>query len=258
MIHKLFTFLVCSLALSLSALAQAPVTPQPGPGDPRIRQILYNENQVIALRALMGFEMVIEFGADERIENVSIGDSVSFQVTPNRKATLLFVKPMATGASTSMTVATSARIYSFILSSTEPSGPNDPRAILRLRFTYPIPPAVPVMTEPAPPPVDPSTFNFAYTYKGAKALAPVRVFDDGNATYFQFQENRDVPAIMVLGSDKSEEMANTRIDGGNVVVDRVAEIFILRYGKSKTEVHNNAWKDPASGGRVIPQTGRRR
>ncbi len=37
---------------------------------------------------------MIEFGHGERIENVAVGDSSAWQVTPNKRANLLFLKPL--------------------------------------------------------------------------------------------------------------------------------------------------------------------
>jgi len=246
------------LAVSQAAYPQISSVPEPGPGDPRIRQYVYDPDEIVSIRAQLGYEMTIEFDPYERIENVSIGDSLSWQVTPNRKATLLFLKPMAKGASTSMTVVTTQRIYSFLLTAVENNGKrNDPDQMLRLRFLYPAPPA-PVVVETAPPPPAPrpEDFNFDYTAKGAKALHPIRVFDDGKATYFQFDSKRDAPAVFFIATDGKEEIANTRISGAYTVADVTAENFVLRYGKTKADVRNNAWRNrPSSAPAPLPQPG---
>jgi type IV secretion system protein VirB9 len=227
------------------AAAQTAVTPAPGPGDPRIREIMYNPDQVIAVTGLLGYELTVEFDPAERIENVSIGDSLGWQVTPNRKATLLFLKPMSKTAATSMTVVTTRRIYSFLLTTVEPKGPDDARAMFRLRFQYPPEPEPVAVVEPEPPPPPPSpeTLNFTYSWSGSKLLIPMRVFDDGASTFFEFAQTRDVPAVYVVGVDRKEELANTRIAGKYLVVDRIAPSFVLRYGKTRTEVHNETWAE---------------
>jgi len=229
------------LILSSGAHAQRAALPEPGPGDPRIKQFLYNPNEIVSVRAQLGFEMTIEFDPAERIENVSIGDSLSWQVTPNRKATLLFVKPMSKGNPTSMTVVTNQRIYSFLLTAVEGRS-SDSSQMLRLRFLYPVPPAPIVQAPPPAPAPKPEDFNFDYSTKGAKTLFPVRVFDDGRATFFQFDPKRDAPAIFFLAPDGKEEVANTHISGAYTVADVTAENFVLRYGKTKAELKNNAWK----------------
>ncbi len=236
-----------------AALAQT-VAPSPGPGDPRIKEFMYDPNAIVAIRGQLGYEMPIEFDPSERIENVSIGDSISWQVTPNRKATMLFLKPMTKGGSTSMTVVTNMRIYSFVLTAVE-SRPNDPNQMLRLRFLYPRPPAPPAAAPAAaPPPPKPEDFNFDYRMGGAKQLLPIRVFDDGKITYFQFDPKKDAPAIFSLGADGKEELAPTRMSGAYMVADTTAQKFVLRYGKAKADLTNNGWaRRPAPALAPLPQ-----
>ncbi len=246
------------LAISQAAHPQAASAPQPGPGDPRIRQFVYNADEIVSLKAQVGYEMTIEFDPTERIENVSIGDSLSWQVTPNRKATLLFLKPMAKDVTTSMTVVTTSRIYSFLLNSVANSGKrNDPDQMLRLRFIYPRPAPPPAAASAAPPPPPkPEDFNFDYTARGAKQLHPVRVFDDGRATFFQFDTTRDAPAVFFIAPDGKEEIANTHVSGPYTVADVTAENFVLRYGKTKADLRNNAWKKrPQNAPAPLPQRG---
>jgi type IV secretion system protein VirB9 len=245
-------------AIAPVSMAQTPTRPVPGPGDPRIKEFMYDPNAIVAIRGQLGYELTIEFGSDERIENVSIGDSLAWQVTPNRKATLLFLKPMTKGAPTSMTVVTTARIYSFLLTAIESRNANDPDTLLRLRFLYPeparaeLPPA-----PPPPPPPKPEDFNFDYGLSGSKNLHPVRVFDDGSVTYFQFDSRNAAPAVFVIGEDGKEEMANTRVQGEYTIADFTAETFILRYGKTQAEVRNKAWnKRPRPAPAPLPQPSR--
>lgn len=251
---------LCALAITHSASAQIASLPGPGPGDPRIKEFLYDPDAIVEIRGQLGYELMIEFGQEERIENVSIGDSLSWQVTPNRKATLLFLKPTSKSNPTSMTVVTSERIYSFMLNVVESADPSDPETMLRLRFLYPEPPVpvvvaqVPPPPPPPPPPPRPEDFNFDYAQSGTKTLYPVRVFDDGVVTYFQFDTRSAAPAIFVIGLDGKEEMANTRIDGDYTVADLIAEKFVLRYGKAQAELRNRAWsKRPKPQPAPLPQ-----
>jgi type IV secretion system protein VirB9 len=251
MIVRTILLLAFTLAAAGVSIAQSPVSPVPGPGDPRIRELLYDPDQVIDIKGQLGFEMTIEFDPEERIETVSIGDSLSWQVTPNRKATLLFLKPMALAGATSMTVATSKRLYSFVLTVVETTRRSAP-PMLRLRLLYPAPPEPVVEAPPPPPPPPPSPdqLNFSYTFKGARAIQPARVFDDGASTYFEFVADKDTPAIFVIGPDGKEEMASTRISGRYTVTDIHAERFVLRYGKAKLDVLNAGWSASSAKGRV--------
>lgn len=214
--------------------------------DPRIRVITYDANKVVSLRGYLGYQFMIEFDPDERIENVSIGDSLGWQVTPNRRATLLFVKPVESGAATNMTVVTTLRRYTFELRVAETTGLNDPNIVYNLRFAYndkppPAPPPAPAAKEAEPAPRD---LNFGYSYKGSKNMTPVRVFDDGRFTYFEFPPGLDSPAIFVIGQTGQEELVNNQVRGRYNVVDVVAKSFVLRYGKNKTQVTNDGYQTP--------------
>ena len=230
------------------ALAQGSV-PEPGRTDPRMRTIFYDPNDVVWLRGHLGYQMLIEFDPAERIENVSIGDSTAWQVTPNRKATLLFVKPVVRDAATNMTVVTNLRRYAFQLTAAEPAGPADPNIIFDVRFVYPQPQVVEIAPPPPPPPppAAPSLdqLNFAYDTNGSKRIAPVRVFDDGVATYFQFPEQMETPAIFALDATGTENLINFQVRGRYFVVDSVAQSFALRLGREKLVIRNSGYRPPA-------------
>lgn len=230
-----------------SALAQATI-PRPSDGDPRIRFVTYGPNQVIALRGHLGYQMTIEFDPDERIENVSMGDSLGWQVTPNRKATLLFLKPVEKGAATNMTVITNLRSYAFELTSREAAGAADPSIIYMVRFQYPKPPAVeaPPPPPPAPPP-PPEVLNFAYSVKGARSIRPSRVFDNGVSTFFEFPPAMETPAILMIGPTGKEELANLQSRGKFMVVDAIGPAFVLRYGNQRVDVKNDGFVAPDAG-----------
>jgi type IV secretion system protein VirB9 len=248
----------CMVGLGV-ALAQG-VTPPPSPGDPRIRIVGYQENQIIALRGHLGYQMLVEFDPAERIENVAIGDSLGWQVTPNRAATLLFLKPITRGAATNMTVVTTLRRYSFELTAREATGPSDPNIIYTVRFAYPAPPApAPAVVAPAPTGPTLADLNLAYSVKGGGLRAPkVHVFDDGKATYFQFAETADAPAIFIIGADGEEELVNSQWRGAYMVIDQVAPEFVLRIGRQQVRVKNEAWREPTPGPLTPPDGAGRR
>ena len=159
----------------------------PGPNDPRIRVVRYDPNEVIELEGTLGYAMSVEFSENEKIENVAIGDSQAWQVTPNRRANLLFVKPMRRDAVTNMAVYTNLRRYMFDLSVGPDQGARDRNIIFGVRFDYPEPARAVVAADQGPPkPQMPSDVNHAYSYEGSSKNLPTRVFDDGHSTYFTF------------------------------------------------------------------------
>lgn len=231
----------------VSGAAMAAIAPEPGPGDPRIRIVHYDPDQVVELRGAIGYQMTLEFGPGERIENVSIGDGLGWQVTPNHKATLLFLKPLDVHSVTDMTVVTNLRRYVFDLSARRPPPHGDRALIFRVRFEYPEPFVAVAEARPIPPPQPPRDVNHAYRIEGAAESAPLRVFDDGRATYFTFGRDADYPAIFAVEADRKEAVVNSATRDGYVVVDRLAGGFILRHGAQVTRIVNDGYREPGSG-----------
>lgn len=248
------------LGLACAASAQAAVSPQPGPGDPRIRVVRYDPNEVVELKAVLGYQITIEFGAGERVENVSIGDGMGWQVTPNHKANLLFIKPLDVGSATDMTVVTNLRRYVFDLSARRPiRRAADPGVIFRLRFDYPEVFVVRPDPKPAPPPpAPPRDVNHAYSWEGSARLLPRRMFDDGRFTYFVFGPGMDLPAVFAVDGDHKESMVNSAVRDGYVVVDRLAEGFVLRQGGEVTRIHNDGYHSPGAAQSTLQPAHRRK
>lgn len=217
-------FLPLSFLLLLAARE-----PEPGPVDPHIQSVLYSPDEVVLLRGALGWQIMLEFGPDERIENVSIGDALAWQVTPNKKARNLFLKPLIKNASTNMTVVTDKRRYSFSLE-TAPRLRTTPWVV---RFEYPRE-IVQAIEEPLPPP--PRPLNFAYTLAGDPALRPSRVWDDGLMTYFEFPPEKAIPAIFAGVPRKSESLVNSVMRGRVVIVQQTSAIFTLRSGQQVATV----------------------
>ena len=240
--------MICvGLTTGLAAAAwSAPAAPVPyAPAvDTRIRTLLYDPDHVVQLNAHYGFQMMIQFGADERIENVAIGDGSTWQITPNKGASLLFVKPIDHAVRTNMTVVTDRRSYLFELSASPTEA--DGGMTYVVRFTYPPDPAVQVKGPPPPPP-PPEQRNRAYTYTGSRALLPALVFDDGQFTYFKWPDSESTPAVFLLAADGSESLVDYSYRDGYQVVEQVAPRFRLRNGKDVTEVINDAWREPSPG-----------
>jgi type IV secretion system protein VirB9 len=256
--RKALTALISAAMIGFAVLpSQGALVPRPGSGDPRIYVVDYDPTEVVELHATLGFQTFIEFSPDERIENVAVGEAMGWQITPNRKANLLFVKPLSEVPVTNMTVVTNLRHYAFELS-VRPRN-NDKSVIYTLRFLYPematATVAAPVTTPPPPPaPQLPKIVNDAYSYDGSSKILPTRVFDDGHATYFQFREGEEYPAIFSVDADKSEVVVNSYMREGYVAVDRIAPGFVLRQGSEITHIYNDGFHSAVPG----PQSPKRR
>ena len=77
---------------------------------------------------------MVQFGKSEKIETVALGNSVAWQVIPNKKGNMLFIKPVEPRAATNMNVVTDRRVYTFALQGGPASLPDQ---TFKVRFRYP-------------------------------------------------------------------------------------------------------------------------
>jgi type IV secretion system protein VirB9 len=217
--------------------------------DPRLLSRLFDPHAVVRIDGRVNVETTIRFGEDELIENVAIGDSNGWQVTPNKRANLLFVKPLNAKAATNMTVVTSQHTYYFDLV----ASPKESSPVYELAFTYPkeAKPAAAKAADETPNAaelaaatdpqsiIDPSQLNFAWSGAGDRKLLPTRIFDDGNSTYLTWPTRSPVPAILVKDRSGTEGPVNYSVHGDVIVVETVPRQLIFRSGKQMATIDNN-------------------
>ncbi len=220
--------------------------PAPGGGDPRIRVAPYSSNRVYRLYGYVGYQIDIEFARRERFEGLAAGDiaGIAFKADGSH----LFIKPRVARLRTNLTVLTNRRAYEFDYSVTsETPNPATEPVIYALRFSYPRSPiaAMPHVKERISrdlargPAVSP---NFDYWYCGNPSLKPEAVWDNGVQTWIRFGARQALPAVFVLGADGRESLVNFSIHRGDVVVQRVVRRLVLRRGKLKGCIVNEAFR----------------
>lgn len=234
-----------------SVQAQAAREARPTFADHRVRTVMYQPDEVIRFMGHYGFQSAIEFAPDETIQTISMGDSTAWMVQPSGNR--LFLKPVEQGATTNMTLLTDKRSYLFELHAREASGINDEEMTFVMRFLYPGGgPAgdgsvVRHYMDSVPLPDlenEPQKYNLRYTISGPEVIAPIRIFDDGEFTYFEFRgKNTEVPAFFIVDSNGNESLINYRTRGNFIVVERVAPKFTLRHGGDIVCVFNEAFSD---------------
>lgn len=236
-------FLAVSLLLALPQLSFA----QGYEADSRLQTIDYDPAAVVRLEGCVNFQTMISFAPDEHVENVGVGDSAAWQVMPNKRGNLLFVKAIAGSGYTNMTVVSDKRSYNFELRTASASECSRGRIAYELRFRYPPAPAKADAGAPAGP-VDPNAFlpvpekrNAAYTYSGDVTLVPIRVFDDGTSTYMKWAAGVSTPAVYALNPDNTESLVNYATRGDYFVIEQVARGFVLRRGELKTVLYNDTY-----------------
>lgn len=214
---------LAAFSLLLCPAANAQVRPQPGNGDSRIQTVMYDPNQVIQLIAPAGYQVTLEFASDERIENVAVGDSGAWQVTPNKRGDHLFLKPVS-GITTNMTVVTDARTYVFELS----PGPVESSPFI-VRFQYPAPPPAAVRAAETA-----ANTPGRYKLSGNKDIRPDAISDDGAKTYIAWRPEQDLPAVFMIDRDGRETLADGAMRDGIYVLDSVNNKLLFRVDRKLT------------------------
>lgn len=225
----------------------AEIAPRRGTADSRVRLVNYNPFNVVAVDATHGVSTMIVLGDKEKIETVAVGDSVSWNIEPNKRGNIIFLKPIERTTTTNMNVVTDKRVYSFVLRSHAESEGDQ---TFMIKFRYPdeeadanlLAQAQKLASEP-----NRSSFKFEdsntdYWFRGDKELKPRNAFDDGVKTWFRFQH--EIPSIFVVEDGQREILANYRREGDYIVVDKIAKQWMLRRGDFALCLFNLKKMDP--------------
>ena len=263
-----------TLAILLSA-PQAIAAQKLEATDDRIKTLVYDSSEVFRIVSRAGFQTTLEFNNDETIDTISIGDSIGWQLTPAGRR--LFIKPLHKSGITNLSVITNRRSYQFELLATSSASLNSSHSYV-VKFYYPdsvqnnayqeidrtrgslrpvgdtvIPQLPAPVVAPAPlvagpmpgeasaaTPFQTSSYNYNYTMTGPEAVAPVKIYDNGKSTFFQFNNAAAKPQVFVIGANGTEYSLNPRSEGGMVVVDAVAPKMALKQGKDTVYVYNES------------------
>jgi type IV secretion system protein VirB9 len=224
---KSFLRCIAVAALAMSS-ASAEVTPQPGPGDPHIQTVQYDSQEVVMLKVAMGYALTVEFSPDERIDAVSVGNSSVWQVSSDKEASRLFIKPMQGSVDTNMTVITDTRIYAFDLKAWPT--PDFSMAYV-VRFNYPAAPQPTLQALAAEKAAKSDTLVVTYRFSGSGKLKPASMSDDGHSTFIAWPEKTPIPAVSIVEDTGKQVLANGKVRDGRLVIDEVANNFIFRFDR---------------------------
>lgn len=234
----------------------------PASADERLINHAFNESEVIRVEGKMHVQATIIFGENETIENVAVGDSQSWQITPNKRANLLFLKPLSEAARTNMTVITDQHRYFFDLIASRTAKP-----LYMLRFAYRDSPAHPGTTGPQTEGVsqvsphgsraampssanpatngaidrnlDPAMLNFAWKPSGDSKLIPQSIYDDGTSTFLVWGEKQPIPVILMRNDRGEEGPVNFAVRGSMIIITDVPSTLILRNGHARAMLRND-------------------
>lgn len=220
----------------------------------------YTEGALYCLYASPGQVSDIALQPGETLVSVSAGDTVRWVVGDTSSGsgddtrTHILVKPVASGLTTNLMIATDRRTYHLELTSLETSYmaalswryPADELAILTSRNQI----ARSRQAESISPNLNLSDLNFDYRIEGDRPdWRPVRVFDDGRRVFIQMPADlamTEAPPLFVLGRKGNAELINYRIRGSYYIVDHLFEAAELRLGTApQTVVRLRRGKAPA-------------
>jgi len=237
------------LLVALPAIAFAAADGNPSVNDSRIQVATYSPDEVYNIYIRTGIASMIQFEADEDIENSPLGFGYDAAWTVGVDRHSLFIKPKAEEPDTNVVIATSKRSYVFSLITT----PKGKKPTYLLRFRYPDTEAR-LAAEQAErerqaeekrrmneiPPVKKNT---NYTMAGDIKIRPTAAWDDGRFTTLQYADSRELPAVFRLAADGTEALVNTHMEGDRLVIHETNDTFILRLGNLVLGIYNESY-DP--------------
>ncbi len=264
-LHAFLFFLIGPLSLSVDALEM----PKGANADRRVKTVVYNEEDVVAIYAYPGVATHGMFSLSEEVLDIASGFSAGWQLSHRRNN--LYLKPKSLDASqtgspdglspvpgrwdTNLIVTTNRRVYSFQLVLIGPRVanaklPQDDRMAFRIKFTYPMDDAAlltqktdafTVKNRLAKPAQVKNTRYTMQVGKNSSAIAPQSAYDDGRFTYLRFPNNREIPAIFLVDENHTESLVNAHLENDQVVIQRVAPRLTLRLGRQVVAVFNEAY-----------------
>ncbi|VVE14048.1 TrbG/VirB9 family P-type conjugative transfer protein [Pandoraea terrigena] len=254
--------ILTSAFLGLVALAHAKEgatrnpaeTPTPSPFDDRIVTFTYSSDAVFPLLTQSGQGTHIQLERGEGVvEKPVLGDSIQWRISGG--PTHLYVKPVRSGISTSLTLVTNKRTYEFYLVASDPGG----KFYQQVSFNYPeevkevqlqaqaraesfITEKRRLDSQVLTPPLDPTSFRYGYEIKGDAHFRPIDVFDDGTKTFFRLPSVQDMPAVFVPDDHKRLQLIVTRLRGNFIIADRIADRFVLKLDDQEVYVESGRGK----------------
>lgn len=264
---------VLTLTIATVAPAGANETPRPTAQDNRIREVVYSEGQVFRIVGVFRSATQIVFSANERVEHVALGDTVSWEVAPAENS--LFIKPRELAGSTNLIVLTRSpagvRTYTFELTARRGGiGPRTADTFFKVVFRYPADEAaaaraaatqaayaraVALQAGAIRSALDLGVLegkrNLRYSVQGASAIQPSEITDNGQFTALRFPNQRELPAFFAVNSDGSESIVPFDVRDEFVIIHGVFRELRLRRGKDVLCVFNEApdayGRDPRTG-----------
>lgn len=239
-------------ALALAGSACGAQIPEAGKKDARIRFATYDPYDVVTVYTRYGMETHIVLDADEKVIDMTGGDTGAWGVATKLDRTGFFIKPVADLPDSNIHVVTSRRTYTFDLKLVRKG--TGQIGFMTVFFRYPAAQraANAAATEAeqvrglleAPSPGG----NRRYTVQGSGDLVPIEAWDDGRTTFLRFRARSSIPAFYTArGDDESlEQIENPTVKDDVVQLPGVRRKFVLRIGNQVACVFNEGYEPNAA------------
>lgn len=180
-----------------------------------VRTFDYSPDVAQQIDVAPGYATLLEFSSAEAVDNVIVGDSSAWQVTPTKRGDHVVIKPLRGGAQTNLIVTTNLRRYLFLLQ------PGSGGALV-YGFRYPVPEAASPETEV------PQT---RYRFSGQRSLFPQAMYADGERTHITWGPGVPIPAVFAIDQAGTESLVNGRMEKDAYVLEAVAPKYVFRRGR---------------------------
>lgn len=215
--------LAALLAGAIAAPAFAETTARPGSQDRRVTYATFADGQVYRITTALRSVTLVEVGEGETIKSIAIGDLESFKIDRLDAANLFIIKPTLAGASTNVTVETNRHIYFLYVSENSRSTP-----AFSVKFTVPKSGKSAASSQDVPPE---APMSYAILKHGdLPKFAPVRIWDDGKKTFFEFAPGAPIPTVFSADSKGLEYNVNTATVRTTTTAGTRSQRWVLRYG----------------------------
>ncbi len=208
--------MIRTLAAALALFATSAAAQMPAASDPRLRTVPYTPDRVVPLPVAAGYQLMVGFAPDEQVDTIAIGDAAGWKVDANKRGDFLFVKLASGAQATNMTVVTNARVYHFML---VPVLDNLDNAAFAVRFIYSGDDGAAVARR---------RVRYRFDLSGPVPLRPATIVEDGERTILRWPDKAALPAMYRVDDEGIETLANSSIEGANVVIDGVPAKLIFR------------------------------
>jgi len=267
--------LLAALAFTSVQQAWAVGPKKDSPYDRRIKSVIYNPADTVAVNCVIGLSLTITVAPGERYVTHAFGDPSAW--TLSQSGNHIIIWPTQANSDTNLTLITDRHVYQILLhfigsragdgstlGNTTGSFIKTPWAMrdatIALNYTYPDDDRRMAMQKTNEQRVkdalagasDQGMVNMSYerSYDPAmNDIAPVNVWDNFRFTSFKFLPNAELPTITYISASGKETVPNVHIEGPNhniIVAELVAKEWRIRSGNKVIGVLNQNF-NPALG-----------